>query len=148
MSMWLTYAKVSVDTLTQIQKTPDLLDSIFFEGKTAPGDLDEEKDVFGMDYRTYSAIAEAMAEGVEIEEQDTWTAKAVGVAYGDDLEYEFCYGTGFYFTVEEVKSIAAGLSEEVGELFEEAEPDDFEDDVGAFFKIAAIEGKAVVGGIS
>lgn len=136
MSMWLNYAKLSPSTFEKAKKTPSLVESLFFSeaGAARPADFDSEADVFGEDYRTISAVTEAMDEaGVPHE----WLDKAMGDGAGDELAYEFCYGPGFALSPAEVKTIAKELGKE-GDGFGIAE----------FFAEAAKQGKGIVGGVS
>ncbi len=144
--MFLNLAKVSEQTLSKIVESPAMLEALFFEeGANLPPDYNAEADEFGMDYRSLSALAEAMAKEVELEEQDTWIAKALGNAFGKELDYEFCYGGGFYLTPLEVKQVAAGLKEEGWH----SDGDDFGDeDIEKFFATAASENKGILGGVS
>lgn len=155
MSMQLMYTKVTNETLEKIKKDAELINAIFMEGEAPLSDWDYDKDTFEMDYRWFIEVAAAHADGVEIFEQTGWAAKAIGhlieeenSKFGRLIDFEFCYGPAFYFTAEEVKKIAAGLAIELGDMQEDSSPDDFEDDVPAFFRFAAEEGKAVVGGVN
>jgi hypothetical protein len=172
MSMWLGLAKVNPELFAEIQANPHLLDAIFFDEGDRPAGLDERSDVFGCDYRTLSAVAEACAEvdeaGTDWREYYAWLARATGENESDHLPgYEFTYGPAFAFTSADVQRMADGLAEEswsldeddarelsgTGEEEEEEEDgvepefDDFIDLV-PFFAAAAREGKAIVGGIS
>lgn len=121
MSMWLTLAKVSPETLRAIQERPQLMDGMFFENDEdgqadpVPADFDPDADVLGTDYRTLTMIAEGLAEHLgspaSFEEQDTWLSKAAH-GLGDLLDYDFCYGPAFVLTPAQVAEIALGLAEE------------------------------------
>ena len=143
MSMYLEYAKVSPETLKKILADDSILDAIFFGEGALPDGYNSGTDGIGLDYRMYAEIAEAMAGGTEIYDQDTWTAKAAGNQFGTELEFEFNYGPVIYFTPEEVKQIAEGLP---GEGWDPDE--DYEENVARFFRVAAAEGKAVLVGVN
>ncbi len=148
MSMQLMYTKVTNETLEKIKKDTELIDAIFMEGEAPLSDWDYDKDALETDFQTFTEIAEAIGEGVEIYDQDGWASKAIGQDYGSTLDFDFGYGDAFYFTPDEVRKIAAGLEEEIGDLGDPSTPNDFEDNVPGFFRIAAKEGKAVVGGVN
>lgn len=141
MSMWLEYAKVSKETLERIKDTPKpMIDAIWFgEGDPVEG-VDLDSDVIGLDYRTLVAMWEGMEEvGLDM----PWTQRATGEDFGNVVDYELSYGPVFYFTPQEVSELASGLTEDEWDV-----EDDFEENIGRFFAIAAREGKAVIGGIS
>lgn len=141
MSMWLEYAKVSEATLEAVRKDDAVAQALFFGEEGKPADFDAGKDVIGLDYRTLSAMLEGMEEaGIDC----SWTRRAIGEEYGDALSFELTYGPAFFFTVEEVAELAAGLSAEEG-----WDPDDdFEENIARFFVQAAMERKAVIGGVN
>jgi hypothetical protein len=165
MSMWLGLAKVNPELFAEIQANPHLLDAIFFDEGDRPAGLDERSDVFGCDYRTLSAVAEACAEVDEADadwrEHYGWLARATGENEADHLPgYEFTYGPAFAFMPADVQRLADGLATESWSLDEddarelsgtgsddEEKFDDFVDLV-PFFAAAASEGKVIVGGIS
>lgn len=142
MSIQLEYCKVTPATLAKILLDESILGSIVFGKGEPPAEFDGTKDWTAVDYRIYSAIAEETG-GMEISAQKTWTAKAAGVNFGSDLEFEFNYGPAFYFSVEEVKQIAEGLIEE-GWNPEE----DYDGNISRFFSRTSAEGKAVIGGVN
>jgi hypothetical protein len=148
MSMWLNLAKLSSEQLELVRLEPQRLDGVFFEEDAGGIDgIDEDADVFGTDYRTLLAIAEALE--IDLDDGESWLSRATGNGLGSEIDYEFCYGPGFTMTADEVKQVAAGLA---------AEPwaedalgvDDDENLPGLlrFFAKAAEEGKGLVGGVS
>jgi len=141
MSMWLEYPKVSEAMLEAVRKDDAVAQAIFFGEEGQPDDFDPTADAIGLDYRTLSAILEGMEEaGIDT----AWTHRALGEEYGDALSFELCYGPGFFFTVEEVAELAAGLSAE-----QTWDPDDdYEENIARFFVQAAKEKKAVIGGVN
>jgi len=150
MSMWLNLVKLTLDDVEKVKAKPNVLDAVFFDGGTSQlASYNEANDVFGTDYRTLSEVGEAMADGEELEEQDTWLAKSVGNGLGDELDYEFCYGPGFVLSPDEVKNVATGFASEAWYADAEAVDDD-ENIPGLvrFFETAAKEGKGVIGGVS
>jgi hypothetical protein len=148
MSMWLNLAKLAPADLEKVREDPQRLDRIFFEEEgEAPTEFDEEKDVFGTDYRTLAAIAEAME--IDLDEGESWLSRATGSGIGAELEFDFTYGPGFVLLPDEVKQVADGLSAEewAGEALA---IDDDENLPGLlrFFVAAAEQRRGIVGGVS
>jgi hypothetical protein len=169
MSMWLNLAKVSPALLAEIRTRPDLLDALFFEESSGIEGFDPHADVLGCDYRTLSAIAEAMAghddPALDWRDQYPGLSRATGEADVEYLDgYEFTYGPAFAIAPEDLPAVLESLVAEdwtyddLDELEEgdtdaaEADEDDElmygdVEDLVPFFEAAAREGKAVVGGI-
>ena len=150
MSMWLNLVKLAPAELERVKAKPDLLENVFFDDGEVPlAGYSEETDVFGTDYRTLSAIAEAMEDGESLEDQESWLAKSAGNGIGDDVDYEFTYGSAYALSPDEVKQIAAGFAAEAW-YAEIADDDDDENLPGLvrFFATAAKEGKGIIGGVS
>lgn len=145
--MWLNLAKLSPTQLEQVRGDPQLLDGIFFEDGEVPDDFQEESDVFGTDYRTLSAIAEAME--IDLEDGESWLSRATGNGIGSELDFEFTYGDGFLLSPDDVKQIASGLAKEPW-AEEAGKVDDDENLPGLlrFFAAAARQNRGIVGGIS
>ena len=165
--MWLNLAKISPELLVDVRARPDLLAAVFFgddselDGPAVDGGdhpllakLDPDDDIFGTDYRTLCAVAEAYAAvaggSADVEDGESWLSKATHGA-GELLDYEFCYGAAFVLDPVEVSAVAAGLAAEGWvEDDEDTLGAAFDDDenLGRFYAAATREGKAVVGGIS
>ncbi|GIH06067.1 hypothetical protein Rhe02_41340 [Rhizocola hellebori] len=149
MSMWLMLAKIEVGLLDAVRADPDLLAGVLGEDESPmPEDLsaafDAGSDLFEADYRTLSAIAEAL-------ESKEWFDQATGGT--ESLDYEdFTYGPAFALSPRDVSAVAAGLVADGWPVSGTAdEPDDeFDDDIdlAGFFIAAANQGRAVVGGIN
>jgi hypothetical protein len=116
MSMWLNLAKVSPALLTEIRADPALLDRLFFEDDAGlPDGVTARTDIFGCDYRTLIAVAEAKAvdggaDGSDWNDTQPWLARATG----DDTEnlieeYEFTYGPAYFLEADEVRAVHDGL---------------------------------------
>jgi hypothetical protein len=148
MSMWLELAKLTPADLEKVRADPQRLDPVFFEEEgEALDELDPEADVFGTDYRTLSAIAEAME--IDLDDGESWLSRATGNGIGSELAFDFTYGPGFLLTPDEVQQVAAGLSAE-GWADAAAVEDDDENLPGLlrFFTTAAKQKRGIVGGVS
>ena len=141
--MWLNLAKVTPALLAEIRERPALLDVLFLdEGADLPDGFDERRDVFGCDYRTLSAVAEAMADqerpGADWRDLYPWLRRATGDEGADHLTaYEFTYGPAFLLTVEDVVTVHRGLTEEGWAFVDDVDdldaalPDDARPDTGS-----------------
>src|SRR5512139_3251716 len=117
MSMWLNLAKVSPELLTEIRADPELLEAIFFEEDELPDGVSIRFDVFGCDYRTLSAVAEAVAKmedpGADWRDHFVWLSRATGDNEADHLDgYEFTYGPAFTLAPADVRLVAEGMAAE------------------------------------
>jgi hypothetical protein len=108
MSMWLILAKVEVGLLEAVRADPGLLSSLLFDDGEAPipdelsAAFDAGSDVFEADYRTLSAIADALP-------AQEWFQKATGDGT-ESLPYDdLTYGPAFAHGPQEVSDVAAGL---------------------------------------
>jgi hypothetical protein len=134
MSMWLNLAKVSPALLTEIRADPALLDRLFFEDEAGvPDGVTARADIFGCDYRTLVAVAEAKAvdagaDGDDWNDSQPWLARATGDDTGNLIEeYEFTYGPAYYFDADEVRAVHDGLVAE-GWVFPDDMFDEYEEE--------------------
>ena len=169
--MWLNLAKVRPELLAAIRAEPALIERLFFEDGGPVDGVDPDRDVFGCDYLTLSAVAAARARGDSTDEggldrfadmdedwreSQPWLSRAVGDETQLIDAYEFTYGSAFYLDADDVVAVRDGLVEEgwtfddVGDDEPEKGEPEFDDfvDLLPFFEAAAREGKAIVGGVS
>ncbi len=125
--MWLNVVALSSDALAKVQKSPDLLEKLWFDddeaATKATADLGvAPADVSGLDYLSLSGALEAMAEATGDDEAEP-DFGATG-----ELDYDAGYGPAEYLAPTDVKaamenttwSFAAEMDEEVAALLEAA----------------------------
>lgn len=121
--MWLSMVRVSPDAFREIEKTPDLIDAIFF-------DVDEDVQAklgiegshsAGLDYRSAAQALEGMIEatGVEFDEDCILDLEVTG-----DLDFDAGYGPAFYLdpaaAKESRESMISFMDDEMAKVLKEA----------------------------
>ncbi|MFB6392761.1 hypothetical protein [Polymorphospora lycopeni] len=149
MSMWLMPAKVSPELLATLRAQPALAEGMFHDPDESLAGFDEDRDLFGTDYRILSEVAGVVwEEDPGSAEQRSWLFYAV---HGSDdvLDVEIGYRQPSVLGTAEVARIAAELTgagpDADGAVGEPAEAvADDERNIGGFLFAAAREGKALV----
>ncbi len=133
--MWLSMVRVSPEAFKAIEKEPDIVDSIFFDGpKDALKNLGiEDSHIAGVDYLSASEALEGMAEatGEEFDEDGILDLDVSG-----ELGYDAGYGPAFYLNPEAAKSSSESMISFMDE------------EMASVLKTAAAEGLYLIGVIS
>jgi hypothetical protein len=161
MSMTATLLQVSTELFLQIQKNPNLLGDIFFEGhQFSDPSLNMEEDYFAVDwYHVLTPYFEQIAiqAGHDPESfddcpevmSDVIYQATSGMDHKNKIDFQFTYGDTFFHSPEQVKMLAQRLEEQLNVLSQEEEQN-FSDItlLKDFFIKAAAKNKYVIGGIN
>jgi len=137
MSMWLSLARVSPESLATIRANPDLLDILFFEvdAKAAARLGVAPEHCCGVDFLSLSAAHEAMAEAMGEDAPDDVLEADLDPT--GELDFDAGYGPGFFLDPAATKAALEGSM--VPEMDDEARH---------VMESAAAEGAALVGVVS
>ncbi|GAA2687981.1 hypothetical protein Apa02nite_035430 [Actinoplanes palleronii] len=143
--MNLCLAKVLPALAERIKADPDLLDQLWEESDEPEPDaeiaaIDRDHDTFLEDYLYVSR---------EVDKEPArypWMRRALS-GTGTEIEYDFGYDNGFLVTAQEAAEIADGLALE-GWWSQGQAVTLIPHAIAAFYRSAADEGRAVIGGVA
>ncbi|MET7393464.1 hypothetical protein ABZS66_08225 [Dactylosporangium sp. NPDC005572] len=139
MSVWLTLIKLDPALLPA---TPSFLESLFFDSPASKG-INPDEDVLGIDN------FDDLVDLADPSSPHPWIARATRGTGTAQIDCGLRYWGAFVHDPAAVAQIAANLPNSIELALEAAEDFEFDqdfDDVRAFYRRAAREGRAVVGG--